>query len=731
MGRRVPVVLQQTATECGAACLTMVLGHHGHRASLHEVTEQLQVGRDGLTALAIVAGAAEYRLKARAFSLDPEDLGRLPLPAIAHWEFNHFVVVERWTRDRVDVVDPARGRRRLSPEEFSRGFTGVVLAFEPEPRFRRGGSSMAKAWRRQFLRTLLMRRRGLLAQVVATSVILQLLGLALPVFSEILVDRVLPMGAGGLLAVLGAGLLLATLTQFVVGYLRNALLVAIRAGADAELTRGVVEHLIALPYRYFTRRGAGDLVTRAGSVTVLRDMLTGQILSALLDGPLAVGYLILVVVRDPVFGLCLAGLATVQVALLLATTSRVNRLTQQELTASASTQSSLIQAIGGIETLKASGAESRAVDQWSRNFTEQLDADVRSGLTQGLLEAALGAIRLLAPLGLLWVGAWRVLDGELTLGALLALNAIAVTALTPIGSLMSSLQSLQQAGAHFDRLSDILASQPEPVEGIEVLRLRGAIELREVSFRHDPRGPWILRDVSLAVAPGQKIALVGPSGSGKSTLARLLLALYQPTSGEIRYDGVPVDELNLRSLRRQFGVVTQETSLFTGSIRENIALNDPGASMERVVAAARMACLHDEIDAMPMKYETMLIEGGGLSGGQRQRLALARALLARPKILLLDEATSNLDSATEAEIEARLAGLTQTRIVIAHRLSTIRDADLILAVDDGRVVEWGTHESLLARQGHYAALIAAQAAGTGLQPGAGTGVGESARAVRG
>ncbi|GAA3203179.1 NHLP family bacteriocin export ABC transporter peptidase/permease/ATPase subunit [Nonomuraea helvata] len=706
-----PVLLQNTVSECGAACLAMVLSFHGRRVSLHELTDRLQVGRDGLSALAVVAGARESGLTAKAFSLEPEDLARIPMPAVVHWEFNHFVVVERWAPDRVDIVDPARGRRRLTAEEFDAGFTGVLLAFEPGPAFRRGRSSAARTWRRGFLKNLLMRRRGMLAQVVLASLLLQVLGLVLPLFSQVLVDRVLPMGADALLGVLGAGILLATVTQFVLGALRSVLLVAVRAGADAELTRGVVSHLIALPYRYFALRGTGDLVTRAGSVAVLREMLTGQILSALLDGPLAVGYLVLVSLQDPLFGACLLGVALVQIVLLVVTSRRVNYLAQQELTALSATQSQLIQAIGGIETLKASGAEKHAVDQWSTNFTAQLNADIRGGVTQGLLEAALGAIRVLAPLALLWVGAWRVLDGELTLGTLLALNAIAVGALTPLASLMSSMRSLQQAGAHFDRLSDILASDPEPAEGIEVLRLRGAVELRDVGFRYDPRAPWTLQGISLKIEPGQKVALVGSSGSGKSTLARLLLALHTPTTGEILYDGVPVSELNLRTLRRQFGVVTQDPSLFTGTIRENIALNDPGASFDRIAEAARTARLDAEIRQMPMGYDTMLTEGAGLSGGQRQRLALARALLSRPKILLLDEATSNLDSESEAAIESHLARLTQTRIVIAHRLSTIRDADLILVVDGGRIVERGTHDRLLAGGGRYAALVAAQTVG--------------------
>jgi len=269
--RRVPVFLQNSATECGAACLAMILSFHGHRTTVQEVTDRLQVGRDGLSALAIVHAARELGLNAKAFSLEPADLGRVPMPAIVHWEFQHFVVAERWTPDHVDIVDPGQGRRRLTPAEFDAGFTGVLLAFEPEPGFRRVRSSAARAWRRDFLRTLVLRRKGLIAQVLAASVLLQVLGLGLATAFQIVVDRILPRGDSGPLALLGVAVLVAVVTQFAVSYLRSVLLVALRSRTDGEVTRNLVSHLVALPYRYFAVRGKGDLANRSNSVIALRE----------------------------------------------------------------------------------------------------------------------------------------------------------------------------------------------------------------------------------------------------------------------------------------------------------------------------------------------------------------------------------------------------------------------------------------------------------------------------
>jgi ABC-type bacteriocin/lantibiotic exporter with double-glycine peptidase domain len=701
--------------DCAMACLTMILGCHGYAITLREVRSRLEVSRDGLSALDLVNAARDYGLTTRAYSVAPADLARVPAPAVVHWRFGHFVVLVRWSPQRVDIIDPATGRRSLTRAEFDAGFTGVVIVFAPGQGFEpKKAVRHRNPWRRRFVRSIVLDHRGLWGQVIVTSLALQLLGLAMPAVTEIIVDRVVGARDTALLTAIGIGLAMAVAYQFVIGCLRSHLVLSLRVRADRELTDAVVAHLLALPYRFFAQRGTVDIVTRVASVSAVREIIARNLLPVLLDGPLTVGYLCLLLARDPVLGGFLAAVAAGQIGILVGVRRRMSELAERELQAEAAAHGSLIETVKGIETLKAAGAESRAAARWSEHFVVSLNAVVQNGRLLGATEAGLSAVRLFTSMGLIWVGAWRVVDGTLSLGAMLGLVALAAAALVPLGSLASNLQWLQNAKAHLERLLDILESEPEGGGSAAAMpRLCGGIQLDGVSFRYDRRAPWVLRDVSFTATAGQKIALVGRSGSGKSTLARILLGLYPPTDGEVRYDGIAATGRDPTSLRGQFGVVTQEPALFTGSIRDNISLGDPGASLDEVIQAAQLACIHDDIAGFPMGYETLLADGEGLSGGQRQRVALARAMLARPRVLVLDEATSHLDTETEAAIEENLSVLSQTRVVIAHRLSTVRDADLILVLDDGRVAERGTHDELLVLGDRYAALIERQTAGVG------------------
>jgi ATP-binding cassette, subfamily B, bacterial len=709
--RRVPIRLQLSAVECGAACLAMILSYFGRHTKVAECREQIGIGRDGVTAETIARAARAYELRVKAYSIaELTDFKYVPLPAIAHWNFEHFVVVEYWSPKTVEIIDPGGGRRRLSMAQFTASFTGVVLTFEPTVQFERHRAQASWSWQ-HYLLTYMGQTPGLLLQIFAASFLLQGFGLTLPIFTKILVDQVLPLQILGVMSILGISIVMLVLAQVVTHYLRAVLLIYLQARIDSRLMLGFFEHLLTLPFHFFEQRTTGDLLMRLSSNAVIRETLTGQTLSMFLDGTFVLGYLIVLLVQEPWFGMAVFTTGILQVLLLLGTTRQTHDLMQQDLWAQADSQSYLVEALKGIETLKASGTEDRTLEHWSNLFFKQLNISLRRNHLVALVDTAMVALRIFSPLLLLWLGAFYVLSGTMSLGTMLALNAIAVAFLMPLASLVSNGQRLQLVGAHLERLTDVLEAEPEQdLRLVQIApKLTGQVELKQVSFRYDPNSPLILQNISLAIAPGQKIALVGQSGSGKSTLAKLLLGLYQPTEGEILYDNTPLQVLNWRTLRAQIGVVLQEPSLFSNSIRQNITMNHPNLSLEQVIQATQLAAIHDDILQMPMRYETRIAEGGsGLSGGQRQRLAIARALAHQPTILLLDEATSHLDPVTEHLIEQNLRHLCCTRIVIAHRLSTIQDADVIVVLNQGTIVEKGTHEELLAHNSYYAAFVMSQ-----------------------
>lgn len=705
--RRVPVRLQLSVVECGAACLAMILSYYGRQTQVSECRELIGIGRDGVTAETIAKAARTYGLRVKAYSIEKlADFKYVQLPAIVHWNFDHFVVVERWSPKRIEIIDPSSGRRRLTLQEFEAGFTGVVLTFDPGVQFQRYRPEAQRLWHNS-LAQYVLHTPGLLLQILGTSLLLQVLGLALPIFTQLLVDHVLPLHITSVMPILGIGMLILVLAQMVTSYLRAALLIYLQARVDARMMLGFFDHLLTLPFRFFEQRTTGDLLMRLSSNAIIRETLTSQTLSMILDAAFVLGYLVLMLAQEWFFGITVLILGMLQVVLLLSTTRRVHDLTQRELSAQAESQSYLVEALSGIMTLKASGSEDRAFDYWSNLFFKQLNVSLQRNHLAAVVDTTMLSLRTFSPLILLWFGALRVLDGTMSLGTMLALNAIATSFLLPLTTLVSNGQRLQLVGAHLERLTDVLTAEPEQLQGVQPAPLlTGRIELNQVSFRYDPNAPPVLHNISLTIEPGQKIALVGRSGSGKSTLAKLLLGLYLPTAGEIRYDGIPLQALNWRTLRSQFGVVLQEPFLFSGSIRQNIAANNPSLGFGQIKAAAQLAAIDEEIMQFSMTYETRIAEAGsGLSGGQRQRLAIARALAHQPAILLLDEATSHLDGVTESLVEQNLSQLSCTRIVIAHRLSTIQNADTILVLDQGTIVEQGSHKELLSQDGYYASLF--------------------------
>ncbi|MCH9680288.1 MAG: peptidase domain-containing ABC transporter, partial [Deltaproteobacteria bacterium] len=687
------------------ACLAMVLRYYGRERPLDELRDSMGTDRNGVSALGILRAARSYGLRGRGvMAEDIDDLDLLPRGAVLHWEFNHFVVFDRVDKQGIYILDPAHGRRRIPLSQFDEAFTGVALLLEPSEAFE------PEARRRPILRryfSQILSYPALWSRSVLMSVLVQLLALALPLMTTLMVDRILPRRDFDLLLVLIAGLTMMVLFNFISSLVRANLLVQLRTLLDAKMTIGFLDHLIDLPYAFFQRRSAGDLIMRLGSNATVREILTSGAMSALLDGSLVSVYLVLIFWASPLMGAVVVALGVVQLSLYWATRRIQGELMAESLAVQAKRSSYEVEMLTGIETLKSMGAEYRAVDRWSNLFVDALNVSLRRGRLDALIQSILSGFGMAAPLIILGVGAKLVLDGDVSLGAMLGLSALGSGFLGPVGKLVGVTLQFQVLGSYLERIEDVMQTEPEqdPNDIQRAPRLSGHIRADGVTFRYSDAVPPAVVDVSVEIQPGQFVAVVGSSGAGKSTMAKLLVGLYRPQQGRVLYDGNDLSGLDLRSVREQLGVVTQRGELFGMSVRENISLGQPQMDLDQVVEAAKKAEIHEEIIALPMGYETILADGGAsMSGGQRQRLALARALAGRPAVLLLDEATSSLDNVTEAAIQRSLATLQCTRIVIAHRLSTVIDADLILVMDKGKVVESGTHSDLLAQGDVYRRL---------------------------
>jgi ABC-type bacteriocin/lantibiotic exporter with double-glycine peptidase domain len=702
--RRLPVVRQLELSDCGAAALASVLAFHGREVPLRELRVATRTGRDGVDALALVEAARRYGLHARGVAVDVGDLHALPRGSILHWGFDHFVVLDRVRRGGLDIVDPAAGRQRVSETALRRSFTGVAIVFEASDALVAAPpGSRRSVWR--YLGPLVA-QSGLLGRVIVLSALIQILALAVPVMTKTVVDSVIPGADRHLLTVLEAGLLVMVAFHFLSSFVRAHVLLHLRGHLDLRIATGFMNHLARLPFAFFLQRSSGDLMLRLSSNSTVREILTTGAMSTVLDGIMVSGYLVLVALQSPLMALVVAVLAALQVAALVFTRRANQRLAAENLQAQAASHGYLVQVLAGIETLKALGAEQRAVERWTSLFVDEIHTSLARGRLSAVVDSALAALRVASPLAVLGVGASLVLDGSLTLGEMLAVSALAAGLLTPLSSLAGTALQLQLLSTYMERINDVLDTPPEQDLDAVVPAgpLSGRIEVEELSFAYDA-GPPVLHGVSCTIEPGRTVAVVGRSGSGKSTLAHLLAGLYAPTGGRVLHDGRDLRELEAGSVRSQLGFVPQHAYLFGTSIRENIALGAPTASLDEIEEAARLAAIHDEIKAMPLGYDTPLADGGAsLSGGQRQRIALARALVRRPAVLILDEATSALDAPTETAVHAHLDGLDCTRVVIAHRISTVESADEILVLTGGRVVERGTHAQLLAAGGEYTAL---------------------------
>lgn len=699
---RTPTVLQMEAVECGAAALAIVLGHHGRWVSLEELRVACGVSRDGAKASNLLRAARTYGMVAKGYRKEPAALRAMALPLIVFWNFNHFLVVEGFGDGRVYLNDPAVGRRSVSEEEFDQSFTGVALAVDPAPEFRPGGE------RPSILRSLARRFRGndqAVAFLAVCGLALVIPGLVLPVFARLFVDEILVAGRESWLVPLLAGLALTGLVRAGLRAFEQHYLLRLETKMALATSAQFFWHVLRLPVEFYTQRSAGDIATRVDIADRIARILGNDLATTLLAVATSLFFGLLLFAYDPL----LASIAVAAVAASLGAmqyTANHNRQMNQQLAKDAGRlMGASTHGLTVMETIKSNGAEAGFFARWAGYQARYLQSQQAMGRRAMLLSQLPVALVATANALILGLGALRVMDGSMTMGTLVAFQTLVASFMAPAGQLVDITARLQQAQGDIDRLDDVMrypldaASTAAPAGG-RVEKLVGRIEFRDVTFGYSRAEPPLLENFNLVLEPGERIALVGPSGCGKSTVSRLVMGLYAPWSGEILFDGRPREAWDRFALVNSIGLVDQDIVLFSGTIRDNITMWDPTIADHDVVRAAQDACIHDAILARRGGYDAVIDESGrNFSGGQRQRIEIARALVNNPRILVLDEATSALDAATEQQVADHLRRRGCTCLIVAHRLSTVRDADRILVLDRGRVVQQGRHEALAAEVG--------------------------------
>jgi subfamily B ATP-binding cassette protein HlyB/CyaB len=655
--------------------------------------------------------AKHLGLRAREVSAPVGRLVRQPLPAIAWTKERQFFLILQANQDSVLVFQPGSRKPQTIPAAtLAESYAGRLLLVSSSEHIAGSARTFDVSW---FIPAV-VKYRHLLRDVLLASFFIQILALVTPLFFQVVIDKVLVHNGLTTLEILAIGFLAVSVFDVILGGLRTYLFTHTTSRVDAELGAQLFSHLSRLPMAYFQARRVGDSVARVRELETIRQFLTSSALTVVLDLFFAIVFLAVMFLYSPILFLIVLVTLPAYAATLIILSPVLRRRLDEKFARGAENQAFLVEAVTGIETIKAHAVEPQMQQKWERQLAAYIRSSFRAAMLANWGRQAIELIQKLGSVALLFFGARLVIEGKLSVGELVAFNMLAGQVAGPILRIAQLVQDFQQARIAVQRLGDILNTPAEPQVSpsrASLPPMRGQVSLENVSFRYRPDGPEVLRDVTLNVAPGEILGVVGPSGSGKSTLTKLIQRLHTPERGRVLVDGADLSMVDAVWLRRQLGVVLQENLLFNRSVRENIALADPAMPMDAVVAAARLAGAHDFILELPEAYDTLIDErGGNLSGGQRQRIAIARALAIDPRILIFDEATSALDAESEQIIQNNLGAITQGRtvIIIAHRLSAVRRAHRIVTLERGQIVEMGRHEELVRNGGRYAQLHAMQ-----------------------
>ncbi len=701
-GKKLPIILQTEAAECGLAALAMVACYHGHVTDLGTLRSRYSISLKGTTLAELIKIATALKFQVRPLRLELDEMRELKTPCVLHWDLSHFVVLKAATRDGIAIHDPAHGRRKFKYEEVSKHFTGVGLELTPDIQFEK------KEEKQQLkLRTLFGKVTGLkqsLLQVFLLAGALEVFGIVAPFFSQWIIDDALVSGDQDLLTILAIGALLVALIQLVIGVVRSWVMMHLSTTLSLEWLASIFSHLLKLPGTWFEKRHLGDVVSRFGSIGSIQGTLTGGVIGVMLDGLMAIITLALMFV----YGASLSAIAFAAVilyaAIRIARYDALRDASAESLVLQAKQQSHFMESIRGIQTLKLSNSEGDRLRRYLKLAVDSTNSGLSIQKQNMVFSTANGLLVAAENAAILYLGAKLVLANQLSIGMLMAFISYKTQFISRISALIDTAISFRMLSIQTERLADIVLTAPEDAgsdyQSNQVPKAE--IEVKNVSFRYAPGEPWVLRRVNLKIECGEAVAIAGPSGCGKTTLLKIMLGQLKPDEGEVLVGAVSLKQLGLKRHREQIGVVLQDDQMFAGSLAENIALFDPQAEQSRIEAAAKLASIDVEIAKMPMGFNTLAGDmGTGLSGGQKQRVLLARALYRRPRFLFLDEATSHLDIGTEAVVNQALRRMRMTRIVIAHRPQTLAMADRVIilpVVNERASLDVGSVSSIVRQQ---------------------------------
>ena len=705
-------VKQHDITDCGAACLATISKQYGLKLPISKIREIAGTDKQGTNAYGVVKAAEQLGFTAKGVKGTKEAFfSEFPLPAIAHVVIDgkllHYVVIHKITKKEVIIADPGKGIVKYSPEDFFKIWTGVLILLVPNNTFKKGNQKKGSLSR---FFSLLAPQKKLLLIIFLASILITVFGILASFYFRFIMDEVVTNSLRGTLTVISIGIIALYLFKSLLEFFRNHLMLYLSQKLDIPLILGYYQHVLSLPMNFFGTRKIGEIVSRFMDASKIRDAISGATLTIMIDTVMAIVGGIVLYIQSPTLFAIAVILLILYAIVVFAYNKPIRNINEKIMEENSQVTSYLVESLNGIETVKAFNSERKTQNETEKLFIRFLKSVFKNGSFSNSQQIITGTIATIGEVIILWVGTVAVLDGKMTMGQLITFNALLAYFLTPIKNLINLQPTMQTAIVAADRLSEILELSSEKDENEEKrlknISLKQPITISNLDFRYGTR-QLVLKNINMTITPGEKIALVGESGSGKTTLVKLLMHFYDWEQGEICFGNYNIKDINLEALRDKIAYISQDIFMFSGTIRENLSLGNENVTMEEIIEACKLSKANEFIEKLPMRYETMLEENGAnLSGGQKQRLAIARALLKKPDILIMDEATSNLDSITEKAIEKTINDLPEsiTTIIIAHRLSTIMRCDKIYVMENGQIIEQGSHNELIAQESKYSNL---------------------------